>query len=196
LLATLEQAAPIYRRVWWPRHQKANNDSVREFAGYLGEHGDKVLAYITKAYQEQWPKGGHQINVSGYTNWAGAYSTDGGLIVISSLDDGTRGSLGLESMFHEAMHQWDQPMMARLSRLSKEHQTPPPREGITHALIWYTAAEAVKSVISGHVGYAESGGMWRQKGLGSFKAGLDAHWKPYLEGKTTLDAALVGLLKS
>jgi hypothetical protein len=196
LLATLDQAAPIYRRVWWPRHQKANNESVREFAGYLGVHGDKVLAYITKAYQEPWPKSGHQINVSGYTNWAGAYSTDGGLIVISSLDEGTRGSLGLESMFHEAMHQWDQPMMARLSRLSKEHQTPPPREGITHALIWYTAAEAVKSVIPAHVGYAESGGMWRQKGLGSFKAGLDAHWKPYLEGKTTLDAALVGLLKS
>ena len=99
-------------------------------------------------------------------------------------------------MFHEAMHQWDQPMMARLSRLSKENQTAPPREGITHALIWYTAAEAVKSAMPKHVGYAESGGMWKQKGLGSFKAGLDAHWKPYLDGKSTLDAALVGLLKS
>ena len=60
----------------------------------------------------------------------------------------------------------------------------------------YTAAEAVKSVIPAHVGYAETGGMWQQKGLGSFKAGLDTYWKPYLEGKSTLDAALVGLLKS
>jgi hypothetical protein len=40
------------------------------------------------------------------------------------------------------------------------------------------------------------GGMWNQKGLGSFKAGLDTYWKPYLEGRSTLDAALVGLLKS
>ena len=196
LVATLERAAPIYRRVWWPRHQKANNDRVREFAGYLGEHGDKVVAYITKAYQERWPQGGFPINMSGYTNWAGAYSTGGGLIVISSLDQGTAGSLGLESMFHEAMHQWDQPMLTRLVRLSKEHQTPPPREGITHALIWYTAAEAVKSVIPNHVGYAESLGMWRQKVNGSFKAGLDTYWKPYLDGNGTLDAALVGLLKS
>src|SRR4030095_9378309 len=39
LVATLERAAPIYRRVWWPRHQKANNDRVRAFAGYLGEDG-------------------------------------------------------------------------------------------------------------------------------------------------------------
>jgi len=54
----------------------------------------------------------------------------------------------------------------------------------------------VKSVIPNHVGYAERGGMWKQKGLGSFKAGLDAHWKPYLDGTGTLDAALIGLLKS
>lgn len=196
LLATLERAAPIYRRVWWPRHQMANNDRAREFAGYLGEHGDRVLAYVTKAYQESWPKGGHPINMSGYANWAGAYSTNGNLIVIASLDSGTSGTLGLESMFHEGMHQWDQPMLARLVRLSKEHQTPPPRGGITHALIWYTAAEAVKSVIPSHRGYAETLGMWRQNPNGSFKAGLDAYWKPYLEGKGTLDDALVGLLKS
>ena len=69
-------------------------------------------------------------------------------------------------------------------------------DGITHAMIWYTAGEAVKSRHPSHRGYAEVGGMWKQKGLGSFKAGLDAHWKPYLDGKSTLDAALVGLLKS
>ncbi len=32
LVATLGRAAPIYRRVWWPRHQQANHDRVREFA--------------------------------------------------------------------------------------------------------------------------------------------------------------------
>lgn len=196
LLATLERAAPIYRRVWWPRHQKANNDRVREYAGLLEQHGDSVLAVLTRAYQLDWPKGGYPVNMSGYTNWAGAYSTDGDLLVVSSLDELTHGSIGLESIFHEGMHQWDQPMLARLVRLSKEHQTAPPRGGITHALIWYTAAEAVKSVFPKHVGYAEYLGMWRQNPNGSFKAGLDAYWKPYLDGKGTLDAALIGLLKS
>lgn len=196
LRATLIRAAAVYRDVWWKRHQAENNATVRSFQRLLDEHGDDVLRYITRVYQLEWPKGGHLINVSAYANWAGAYSTDGGLIVIASLDEGTKGSLGLESMFHEAMHQWDQPMMGRLSKLSKEHQTAPPREGITHALIWYTAAEAVKSVISGHVGYAEGGGMWKQKQLGGFKAGLDKYWKPYLDGKSSLDEALLGLLKS
>jgi hypothetical protein len=196
LRATLIRASEVYRLAFWPKHQAENHARVRDFARQLGQHGSQVRDYITRAYKLDWPRGGYQINVSAYTNWAGAYSTAGDLIVISSLDEGTKGSLGLESMFHEAMHQWDQPMMARLSRLSKENQTAPPREGITHALIWYTAAEAVKSVMPRHVGYAESGGMWKQKGLGSFKAGLDAQWKPYLDGKSTLDAALLGLLKS
>jgi hypothetical protein len=196
LRTTLGRASAIYRAVWWPRHQQENNARVGEFARLLEQHGDAVRRYVTRAYQLQWPKGGYEINVSAYTNWAGAYSTDGDLIVIASLDEGTKGSLGLESMFHEAMHQWDQPMLARLARLSKEHQTAPPRNGITHALIWYTAAEAVKRVIANHVGYAEGGGMWKQKQLGSFKPGLDMHWKPYLDGKGTLDEALIGLLKS
>ena len=197
LRASLVQASVVYRNVWWKRHQAENNARVREFSRLLEQHGDKVRAYLTRVYQLDWPREGYQVNVSGYANWAGAYSTDeGGLIVISSLDESTRGSLGLESMFHEAMHQWDQPMMARLSRLSKDNQTPPPRGAITHALIWYSVAEAVKSVIPNHIGYAERGGMWKQNQLRGFKPGLDTYWKPYLEGKSTLDDALVGLLKS
>lgn len=196
LLAVLVRAAPVYRATWWSHHRSSNRERVQELSKQLTQHGDRILAFITRAYQESWPKGGYPINMSGYSNWAGAYSTSGGLLVVSSLDEATRGPLALEIIFHEAMHQWDQPMMARLERLSKEHQTARPRDPITHALIWYTAAEAVKSVVPNHVGYAETGGMWQQKGLAGFKAGLDAHWKPYLDGKGTLDEALLGLLKS
>lgn len=196
LRATLIRASMVYRDVWWKKHQAENHATVRSFQRLLEQHGDNVLRYITHAYQLEWPTGGHLINVVAYANWAGAYSTDGGLIVIASLDEGTKGTLGLESMFHESMHQWDQPMMARLSKLAQEHHTPSPREGITHALIWYTAAEAVKRAIPDHVGYAERGGMWKQKQMGSFKRGLDTYWKPYLDGKIALDEALLGVLKS
>ena len=196
LRATLIRASQVYRLAFWPKHRAQNHDRVRDFARQLDQHGSQVRDYITRAYQLEWPKNGFLVNVSGYTNWAGAYSTAGDLIVVSSLDEGTAGSLGLESIFHEAMHQWDDAVLSRLVRLSKEHQTPAPRDGITHALIWYTAAEAVKSRVPSHRGYAEAGGMWKQKGLGSFKAALDTYWKPYLDGNGTLDAALVGLLKS
>jgi hypothetical protein len=197
LHAVLLRAAPVYRSQWWPRHRAENHARVRELSKLIDQHGNAVLAYITRAYQESWPKGGYPVNMSGYAHWAGAYSaTRGELLVVSSLDEGNRGSSALEIVFHEAMHQWDDVILARLSRLSKEHQTARPRNGIVHAMIWYAAAEAVKGVVPGHVGYAEREGIWKQKGMGSFKAGLDAHWKPYLDGKGTLDEALLGLLKS
>ena len=61
-------------------------------------------------------------------------------------------------------------------------------------MIWYTAAEAVKSVAPDHVGYAEANGLWRQRGLGAFKPALDAYWKPYLAGKETRDEAFAAIL--
>jgi hypothetical protein len=57
--------------------------------------------------------------VSGYSNWAGAYSTSGPLLVISSLLPTNHGDAGLELVFHEAMHQWDQPIFAKLSEIAR-----------------------------------------------------------------------------
>jgi hypothetical protein len=35
-------------------------------------------------------------------------------------------------------------------------------------------------------------GIWKGR-MGVFKPALDAHWKPYLDGKIGLDEALLGL---
>jgi hypothetical protein len=37
--------------------------------------------------------------------------------------------------------------------------------------------------------YAEVNGIWRGR-MGAYKAILDEAWKPYLDGRGTLDAAL------
>jgi hypothetical protein len=43
------------------------------------------------------------------------------------------------------------------------------------------------------VPYADAFKMW-ERGLQPFKAALDAHWKPYLQGKGTRDEALTAVL--
>lgn len=195
-MTLLERAASIYRALWWPAHLKANTEQAAALQALVDRDGAAILKYITRAYQEPWPANGYPVNISGFTNWAGAYSTGDQLLVMSSLDPGTRGMQGLEIVFHEAMHQWDNPIYARLQRLAKQHGTPRVQDQLTHAMIFYTAGEAVRSVSSGHVPYAVANGLWQQKGLGSFKAALDAAWKPYLDGKGTLDEALIALLKA
>jgi hypothetical protein len=196
IAAVLERAAPIYRSVWWPAHRRANLDQLRELQTLVRRDGDAILAYVTRAYQQPWPADGYPVNLSGYSNWAGAYSTGDRLLVVSSLDPGTKGMQGLEIVFHEAMHQWDDPVFARLQKLAAQSGIPRIHGLLTHAMIFYAAGEAVRSVDATHVPYAELNGLWQQKGLGSFKAALDASWKPYLAGKGTLDEALIALLKT
>lgn len=196
LIETVERAAPLYRKAWWPAHQKANRGQVAELQALADQHGPAILKFITRAYQQPWPADGYPVNISAFSNWAGAYSTGDRLLVVSSLDAGTKGVQGLEIVFHEAMHQWDQPVYARLTALAKQHGTPPVQDLLTHVMIFYTAGEATRSVVPGHVPYAEANGMWQLKGFGNFKPALDAAWKPYLEGKGTLDEALIALLKA
>lgn len=195
IAAALDRAAPIYRRAWWTRHRDANRAWLKSQEEPLKRYGPQVLGYVTRAYQEPWEKGGYPVNVSAWSNWAGAYySTRFNLLVVSSVNTANQGIHGLELTFHEAMHQWDEEIDARLLQLAKTNNLEF-NDLLSHAMIFYTTGEAVRRVVPGHTPYAELAGIWKGS-MGAFKPALDAHWKPYLDGKGTLDAALLGLLKS
>jgi hypothetical protein len=187
----LDRAAPIYRKAWWPRHREANRAWLQSMQDPLEKFGPQLLAYVTRAYQEPWTAGGFPVNISGWANWAGAYSTDDSLLVIATLNRGNQGLHGLEIMFHEAMHQWDEEIDARLAKIARSNKLEF-NELLSHAMIFYTTGEAMKTVAPSHVPYAELAGIWKGR-MGVFKPALDAHWKPYLDGKTALDEALLRL---
>jgi hypothetical protein len=189
----LDRAAPIYRKAWWPRHREANRTWLAAMQDPLKQYGPQMLAYVTRAYQEPWMAGGFPVNVSAFSNWAGAYSTYDSLLVIATLNPGNQGLHGFEIMFHESMHQWDEEIDARLLKLARANKLKF-NDLLSHAMIFYTTGEAMKTVVPSHVPYAELAGIWKGR-MGAFKPALDAHWKPYLDGKTSLDEALLGLLQ-
>jgi hypothetical protein len=191
VVAALERAAPVYRRAWWPRHRESNRKWLQSKQDPLKKYGPQLLSYITRVYQEPWMKDGFPVNLSGWSNWAGAYSTVDSLLVIATLNPGNQGLHGFEIMFHEAMHQWDEEIDARLLKVARANKLKF-NDLLSHAMIFYTTGEAMKTVVPSHVPYAEIAGIWKGR-MGAFKPALDAHWKPYLEGKTTLDEALLGL---
>jgi hypothetical protein len=193
LRGVLERAAPIYRRAWWPSHRAANQAWVAAVKALLDRHGETVGAFVTRAYGLAWPAEGFPVHLSGYANWAGAYSTRDQLLVISSLDEGNGGSWALETVFHEAMHQWDDAVDALL-RGAAGALGPPVPDGLSHALIFLTAGEAARRAVPGHVPYAEANGLWR-RGLGRHKSALDAAWRPWLDGQGTRDQALAALVR-
>ena len=191
LAATLVKAAPIYRAVWWPRHQRAAAARRGELQALVEKHGDALVKRLTSLYGTTWPADPRTIDLVAYSNWAGAYSTDGGLIVIGSTDD-YNGSLALESLLHESSHQWDNEMDRRLSAIAAKSGKPLPPL-LSHALIFYTTGEIVKEAFPGHVPLGEKAGVWN-RGFGPFKPVLEQYWLPYIRGRGTFDEAIAAVL--
>jgi len=111
------------------------------------------------------------------------------LIVMASTDPGSAGSEGLEIIFHEAMHQWDDAMISRLRETAARLHADIPRD-LFHSLIFYTAGYATAQAVPGHHPYADA--LWG-RGLPGH-AQLDQYWLPYLRGEGTLQGALDRLI--
>jgi hypothetical protein len=195
IVDTLRRAAPLYRKAWWPGHERANQALIDRLRADLTKHGEAIHAFIVRAYRERWPADGFPVNVAAYANWAGAFSTSAGVLVVSSLDPAAaEGLKGLEGIFHEAMHQWDDAIFAALSAEARRQRLTLP-DSLSHAMIFFTAGEAVRSVEPSHVPYAESEGVW-SRGMGSLKPAMEATWKPYLAGQGTREEAIAALVKA
>ena len=195
IVDALRRAAPLYRKAWWPRHERANQALVARLDSDLAKYGGPILAFIVRAYQEAWPAKGYPVNVAAYANWAGAYSNSAGVLVVSSLDPAaSEGLKGLEGIFHEAMHQWDDRVFALVSAEARRQNVTVP-DTLSHAMIFFTAGEAVRSVVPSHIPYADAEGVWA-RGMGTLKPALESAWKPYLEGRGTRAEALAALVKA
>jgi hypothetical protein len=194
LVAVLERAAPIYRKAWWPSHRDANRTWQSSMQALVNRYGPMILGFITNAYGMQWPAAGYAVHLSAYANWAGAYSTRGNLLVVSTRDAGTRELDGLEIVFHEGMHQWDGQILTALRDQARKIDKAVP-VNLSHAMIFFTAGEAVRRVAPEHVPYADTFGVW-QRGMMPLRAALLETWKPYLDGRGTRDEALASLVSA
>ncbi len=72
VVEVLSRVAPIYRAVWWTRHERSNREAIGGFEDLLARYGDSVLKRLAQVYNIAWPSDGLQIDVAAYTNWAGA----------------------------------------------------------------------------------------------------------------------------
>lgn len=189
----LRDASAAYRRDWWPRHSAANAARILEIRTSTTRYGNVIGPELAKLWTSQWPSAGFDVQVSAYANWGGAYSTQGGLIVLSSLDPATAGSQGLEIVFHEAMHQWDDDFDERIGRIARASDVRVPPQ-FSHSLIFYTAGYVVSKAVADHQPYAIKNSLWN-RGLLKMED-LDRFWRPYLEGRAALDDSLRDLLTS
>lgn len=72
----LEKAGPVYRALWWPRHDAANQAWVKQLRPQLERYGPGIVEQLTSALQHAWPTVPLRVEVVAYAQWAGAYTTD------------------------------------------------------------------------------------------------------------------------
>jgi hypothetical protein len=191
MIAALEEAAPVYRALWWSDQDRKNRQWIGLAARLVREYGETMARRIASIYQTQWPKEEIPVEVVLYANWAGAYTTtiNSTLITVSSADPANQADAALEVLFHEASHALIGSVRRALEVECKtEHLSLHPPT-LWHAVLFYTTGELVKDLIPGYTPYAEANGLWA-RAWPMYLPVLRRDWRPYLDGRITFHTAI------
>ena len=189
--AHLLAAAPIYEKVWWPRHRTANNAWIASMQPFLREFGDTMATLYAGAFGTTWPAQPVRVDVAAYSNWSGAYTTNRpSHIMFASTNPAMSDTLGFEILFHESGHTLDRLVQNELEALSEEQGRVYDYDAV-HTIVFYTAARLTTRLMPSHTGYPDRYGLFRPNGnIGEHYEAVDRYWGPYLRGQTTRTAAL------
>jgi len=211
LTQVLEAAAPAYRAHLWPEHDRANRRWIMRVAPLVREQGVGLSERLADIYQARWPREKIRVDLTGYANWSGAYTTADPLrVTISSLDSRNQGAAALEVLFHEGSHGIAEPVQAAIIRQCHQRDKAIPRD-LWHALVFYTTGEVIRPVIGssgatageqdgsvpggGYIPYALREGLY-QRGWNEYFKLLQKFWQPYLDGTASFDDAIARMVSS
>jgi hypothetical protein len=211
LTQVLEAAAPVYRAHLWPDHDRANRRWIMGVAPLVREQGVGISERLADIYQARWPREKIRVDVTGYANWSGAYTTVDPLrVTISSLDPRNQGPAALEVLFHEGSHGIAEPVQAAIIRECHQRDKAIPRD-LWHALVFYTTGEVLRPILDssgaaaadqdgsvpggGYTPYALREGLY-QRGWNEYFKLLQRFWQPYLDGHASFDDAIARMVSS
>jgi hypothetical protein len=191
LTAALVAAMPVYRALWWPRHDRANRAWIDSTRRLLALRGDSAAAWEARALGTTWPPAPVRVDVSAYTNWAGAYTSDDpDRINMSSLYEENQGIGGFETLFHEVQHTMARPLLQALLTAAHAHGKRVQRDP-THVFIFFTAGQVTRALFPGYVPFGERTGFWKRTNeFGGMRPLLVRYWQPWLDGTGTMREAL------
>jgi hypothetical protein len=193
----LIDVAPIYRAVWWPLHDRRNREWMRQLQKLLAGREARLFEAVSRGLGASWSDTTVIVDASVYATWAGAYSTQHPThITLSSNARGNQGTLGVETLVHEAGHGISAGLDSALATgASLAHRALPSELG--HLALFFTAGHAVTQVYPGHVPFADVFRLWNQNDAArSYHAILTREWQPYLDGRRSFADAVGGIVRS
>ena len=190
LRAVLQSALPIYRRHFWPEHNRVNRAWIADIAGRVDGLRADVVPRLETLYATKWFTTAERADIVWVGNWAGGYATVAPThATISSTHPGTQGWEAVETVYHEYSHilvdGLSRKLNAALGDGVKQHGV------LWHVVQFYLTGEAVRAALARrNITYEPSvvemwGRAWPQ-----YRQPVTTAWAPYYEGRVTMDAAI------
>ena len=199
LRATLERLMPIYRKHWWPDHDRAHGAWLAAVQPLLDRHGAAISQALARAYDTSWPSQPIPVDLAVAAGPYGAFTTGPpALVTMSPTTPSLQGHAALEMLFHEASHSPISDLFPRVSAAARERNVSVPPQ-LWHAVLFYTAGEVTKRELGAHgIAYTPYVDPKLYANLCGAGCGdkIATHWGPRLDGKVSVANALGALVDS
>ena len=193
LRAVLESAMPVYRRYFWPDHDRANRTWIAATRDRMTQVAPEVIARLERLYGVKWFASPVRADVVWVANAEGAYTTDGPP-AHATISIETKEWASVEIVFHEFSHVLVLPLERRLADALgdriRNHRV------LWHAIQFYLTGAAVQEVLKARgISYTPFSEDLFNRAWPQYRKPVEANWGPYVQGKVSLDEAIAGTVK-
>lgn len=203
LAEVLKKAAPVYRKHWWAADDKANRFFIGYAAAMVRDAGEELVAAHEKVYRTPLPKR-IRVYVTPDAGPFGAYTMSylagGPITTMSSRDPGYQGLSALEMLLHESSHLVAGPnsnttLGKAIATAATKHNARQPG-GLWHAVLFTTTSVLTKRLLAerGSPQFVPSMEGMFTRVWPNYRATIEKHWIPYLDGKGTLEEAVENMV--
>ncbi len=193
-------AAPAYRACRWAAQDAANRLWIEDVKTRLAATEQRIGARLEQLYAQPWDGLPIDVDIVQTVSWSGANSISrdpkGGHLLISVENPAVA---AVEVVFHEASHLLmlrAAPLRQALDVAAKAASWRLPGD-LWHVVLFYTTGEAIRMILEegGKPAYEPMlYGIFERGDWAGYRSALEREWRPYVEGKKTLDAAATGLI--
>ncbi|MGH3487954.1 MAG: hypothetical protein ACRDP8_08575 [Actinopolymorphaceae bacterium] len=196
LRAVLNDVTPAYEIHYWRTHDAANRRWIQTTADRVQSLTPTLVPRLEELYGEPWPADPVPADIVWVGSREGAYTTsDPSHVTISSGDPDAQEWAAVETVFHEVSHLLTETLTRAIDQAAGDRTAAHPT--LWHAVQFYLTGMAVRHELArtgiDYQPYLYATGLidrvWSR-----YRAPVEDNWRPFLDGKTTRDAAAAATL--
>jgi hypothetical protein len=189
LRAILERVAPVYRRHFWPAHDRSNREWIRATADRLRAIESEIVAAQVRMYGRSWFTKPVRVDIvaigRAYTSLFPTHTT------VSPAEGPLTGWTGVEMVLHEVSHELILPtqmeMAAAFGDRWRQHGV------LWHVVQFYMTGLALQRILAArHIEYRPylySEGLF-DRAWPQYRKAVEESWAPYVRGEITRAQAI------